>query len=79
MSALWFECALNAHPEIETEMAQGEFGTLRGWLTEKIHQHGRKFTISELVERVTGEPLKIDAYIHHLQTKYGELYGLSFG
>ena len=78
MSALWFECALNAHPEIETEMAQGEFGTLRGWLTEKIHRHGRKFTISELVERVTGGPLTIDAYIRYLQTKYGELYGLSF-
>lgn len=78
MSALWFETALEAHPEVQKEMAQGELGTLRCWLTENVHQHGRKYTILELVERVAGGPLSIDAYIRYLQIKYAELYGLSF-
>ena len=29
-----------AHPEIPAEIAQGEFGTLHGWLRENIYQHG---------------------------------------
>ncbi|MFZ5916433.1 MAG: carboxypeptidase M32 [Chloroflexota bacterium] len=78
MSAVWFDAATQAHPEIRAEMAQGCFDTLRRWLTANIHTHGRKFTIPELVERVTGGPLTIDAYVGYLKQKYGALYGLSF-
>ena len=76
MSAMWVEAAVKAHPEINAEMAQGEFGTLRCWLTENVHRHGRKYTIPELVERATGGPLTIEPYIRYLRTKYGELYNL---
>jgi carboxypeptidase Taq len=76
MSALFFEQALKAHPEIPTEIAQGRFTTLRGWLEQHIYRHGRKFTAEELVQRVTGAPLTIDPYIRYLQKKYGELYDL---
>jgi carboxypeptidase Taq len=78
MSAMWFELATEAHPDINTEMVHGEFGTLRNWLTDNIYTHGRKFTIPELVERVAGGPLTIECYIRYLKQKYGELYGLSF-
>jgi carboxypeptidase Taq len=78
MSCMWFEAATKAQPQIEEEMARGEFSTLRQWLTEKIHTHGRKFTIAELVERVTGGRLTTEPYIRYLKGKYGELYGLSF-
>jgi carboxypeptidase Taq len=78
MSAMWFELATGSQPEIIDEMATGEFGTLRQWLTAQIHTHGRKFTIPELVERVAGEPLSARAYIGYLKQKYGELYNLSF-
>ena len=77
MSAVWFEAATTAHPGIVAEMAGGEFGTLRGWLTDNIYTHGRKFTIPELVERVAGGTLTADAYIRTLKSKYGGLYGLS--
>ncbi|MGD8819893.1 MAG: carboxypeptidase M32 [Anaerolineae bacterium] len=78
MSAMWFELATAAHPEITTQMAKGHFDTLRAWLTEQIHTHGRKFTIPELVERVAGGSLSTHAYLGYLKQKYGELYGLSF-
>ncbi len=78
MSAQWFEMATDAHPEMEDEIARSEFSTLRRWLTDHIHTHGRKFTIPELVERVTGGPLTADAYICYLKKKYGTLYGLHF-
>jgi carboxypeptidase Taq len=75
MSAQLFEAATSAHPEILTQMEQGEFGTLHSWLKEKIYQHGCKYTASELIERATGAPLNIEPYIRYLKTKYGELYG----
>ncbi len=76
MSAALFKAALQAHPEITSEVEKGEFGTLHGWLKENIYQHGRKYTASELIERVTGGPLSVEPYIRYLRDKYGELYGL---
>ncbi|MBI5666770.1 MAG: carboxypeptidase M32 [Chloroflexi bacterium] len=76
MSGLFYDAALKAHPNIPAEIAQGKFGTLHGWLRENIYQHGAKFTASELIERVTGGPLRIEPYITYLKTKYGDLYNL---
>jgi carboxypeptidase Taq len=76
LSAQFYEAALEQHPEIPSEIEQGRFGTLHGWLRENIYRHGSKFTASELVERVTGEPLCVEPYIYYLRSKYGELYDL---
>jgi len=74
LSAQFFAAALEAHPEIPTEIERGEFGTLHSWLKENIYQHGRKYAPLELVERVTGGPIDIEPYIRYLRKKYGELY-----
>jgi len=74
MSGLWYQQALAAHPEIPSEMEQGRFDILHNWLKENLYQHGRKFTAAELLQRVTGGPLRIEPYIQYLKTKYGELY-----
>jgi carboxypeptidase Taq len=76
MSGLFYDAALKAHPTIPAEIGQGRFDTLHGWLKQNIYQHGAKFTASELIERVTGGPLRIEPYIAYLKTKYGELYTL---
>jgi carboxypeptidase Taq len=76
MSAQFFAAALEAHPEIKEEIRSGRFDTLHGWLRENIYQHGRKFTASQLVERVTGGPMSIKPYVRYLRAKFGELYEL---
>ncbi len=76
LSALFHAAAVQAHPGIPGEIAQGQFGTLLGWLQQNIYRHGSKFTAAELVERVTGAPLRIEPYIGYLRAKYGELYRL---
>lgn len=73
-SALFFEAALRDHPQILSEMEEGEFGTLLHWLQDKIYRHGRKFTADELVERISGGPLRIGPYVNYLREKYGTLY-----
>ena len=76
LGAQFYEVALRAHPEILDEMKGGQFGTLLNWLKENIYQHGYKYTAAELVERITGGPLRIEPYIHYLGKKFGELYRL---
>jgi len=76
LGAQFYASALKAHPGIPAEIAEGEFGTLHGWLREALYQHGSKFTAPELIERATGGPLSIEPYVQYLRTKFGELYRL---
>jgi carboxypeptidase Taq len=74
-SQIW-DTATGAHPEIDGEIAGGEFGTLKNWLTENLYQHGRKFLPPELALRVTGQPLQAAPYLRYLSGKYENLYGI---
>jgi carboxypeptidase Taq len=76
MSALFYNEALKAHPDIPGQIQQGQFGTLHTWLKDNIYNYGSKFTANELIERVTGGPLTIDPYIAYLKQKFGALYDL---
>lgn len=76
MSAVFYNAALKKHPEISKQITEGKFATLHGWLKENIYRHGSKFTPNELVERITGGPLRIEPYIDYLKTKYSDLYKL---
>jgi carboxypeptidase Taq len=72
---LW-ATALRAKPSIPSEIAQGRFDTLHGWLRENVYQHGSKFTAAELIQRVTGKPMGTDDYLAYLWGKYQPLYAL---
>ena len=72
----FFQAALKAHPEISTQMEEGNFLILHHWLKENIYQHGKKYTASERLERVNGKPLSIEPFISYSRQKYGEIYAL---
>lgn len=76
MSAAFFDQAVAAHPEINSEIGQGKFDTLHGWLRDNIYKYGSKYTAAELVQRVTGDDLSIEPYMRYLRGKFGELYEL---
>jgi carboxypeptidase Taq len=76
LSAQFFAAAIKAQPDISSEMASGQFGKLRGWLTDNIYRQGRTLTPDELVTRATGSPMVMAPYLAYLRTKYGELYRL---
>jgi carboxypeptidase Taq len=76
LSAQFFDCAVRAHPGIPADIRRGEFATLHGWLREHIYRHGAKYTASELVQRVTGGPLRLEPYLDYLWGKFQPLYGL---
>jgi carboxypeptidase Taq len=65
---LWIR-ALADLPDLEAEIARGEVGSLREWLREHIHRHGRKFPPRELLERVTGDSLRPEPFLEYLRAK----------
>jgi carboxypeptidase Taq len=76
MSAQFFAAARRDLSDLDDQIGAAQFAPLRGWLTDRIYRHGRKFTAPEIVERATAEPLSIAPYLAYLNRKYGELYGL---
>lgn len=76
LSVQYYNKALSVHPEIPDQIANGQFDTLRNWMTDNIYQHGRKYTSDELTRRITGEGIQSRDYIAYLQKKFGEIYGL---
>jgi carboxypeptidase Taq len=80
ISAQLWEKVMDDLPDLPEELEQGEFGTLRDWLRERVHRHGRKFTSTEILERVVGSPrIDPEPYVRYLRRKLGEIYGLPVG
>ena len=65
-----FSAADNAVGPLDDAFARGEFSTLREWLRENIHRHGRRYKAPELVERVTGRSLDPSLLIRSLKERY---------
>lgn len=55
---------------------RGDFSGLLGWLREKVHRHGRRWTSAELVRRATGSTPDPAPLVSGLRRKYADLYQL---
>lgn len=64
------------HSDWEKRVASGEFSFITGWLHEKIHKHGRRYTTHELIQRATGRAISPEAYLEYLGRKYSQIYTL---
>jgi Zn-dependent M32 family carboxypeptidase len=49
--------ARRALPQLESDIANGNFSALFDWLRQNIWQHGSRFTTSQLIQHATGEDL----------------------
>lgn len=77
MAAQLFETAMQDNPAIQTALDGANYAPLREWLTDKVAQHGRRFTRDELLEKATGRTLDPEPYIRHLTRKFSEIYALA--
>lgn len=75
-AAQFLETAVAHIPLIEEEMAEGKTQALLTWLGDNIHQHGRKFTPREIVNRVTNRPLSHHAFMRYVTRKFSDIYKL---
>jgi carboxypeptidase Taq len=65
---LWARLAADV-PDVEAQIAAGEFATIREWLRGHVHRHGRKLPPRELLRRATGEPLSPEPFLDYLRAK----------
>jgi carboxypeptidase Taq len=79
MAAQFWQCLRADLPDVDEQIAGGEFAALREWLRENVHRHGRKFSPRELLHRVTGEPLRVAAFIAYLGDKLVDLGAIEAG
>ncbi len=77
-AAQLFRQAQKDLPDLSEQIGQGQLLGLKKWLNQKVHERGSRVTAAELVEEVTGEPLKAEYFSEYLRSKFGELYGLSY-
>ncbi|MDU7916559.1 MAG: carboxypeptidase M32 [Klebsiella grimontii] len=62
--------ARRALPQLESDIANGNFSALFDWLRQNIWQHGSRFTTSQLIQHATGEDLNSAYFRQHLTSRY---------
>jgi carboxypeptidase Taq len=63
-------------PDADDQCRRGHFSTLRDWLQQEVHQHGRSYTPRDLLQRVTGTGMDPAPYLAYLDQKYRDIYDL---
>jgi len=71
MSVQIWEKAQEDIPDLEDRIERGDFASLRDWLGDNVHAHGRKFTPQETLRRATGSTIDAKPYLAYLKRKYG--------
>ena len=69
-AAQLFRRALADLPSLPSELASGQYGSLLGWLREKVHSEGERLMPGELMASATGEPTRADYYLAGLREKF---------
>ncbi|MEQ1932679.1 MAG: carboxypeptidase M32 [Fimbriimonadaceae bacterium] len=57
-------------PNTEELMESGRFQPILGWLQEKIYTQAKRYHPAELVQKVTGQPMGVEAYLRGMNAKY---------
>ncbi len=75
-AAQFWETIQRTLPDLDRQIAQGDFSNLLAWLRENIHSRGRRTPASELCEELTGAPLSHRPLMRHLNRRLRPIYAL---
>ena len=73
-AAQFFSSFGNTYPNWQETLSQGDLSFIHKWLYDNIHKHGRLYSPSQLLLRITNQPLNEKPYIAYLEKKYHDLY-----
>lgn len=73
-AAMFYRQMKKDMPNLEEQIANGEFASILGWLREKIHRWGKSKNSSELVMDICGEPLSEQAFLDYMTAKSERVY-----
>lgn len=69
-AAQLFQAARKALPDLDSQLSEGHFTPLFGWLQQNIWQHGSRYSSAELITKATGEALNSRYFREHLTARY---------
>jgi carboxypeptidase Taq len=73
--AAQLEAALRrAVPDLDDQLAAGEFAAPLKWMREHVHRRGSLYLPADLIEHATGKRPDAQDYVAYLTHKYTELY-----
>src|SRR5471032_737076 len=72
IAAQLYESLRREVPQLDAELARGEFTSLFAWLRTHVHSLGAKVTTQDLMKAATGKPLSSVAYVRYVENKYLE-------
>jgi len=72
IAAQFSEALRESMPNVDQEIARGDFSGLMGWLRQNVHGVGARISAQELLKQATGKPLSAAAALRYLETKYLE-------
>jgi carboxypeptidase Taq len=72
--AAQFTATLKKELDLELLLQQGNLGSILSWLRENIHQYGSLYWPSELIQKVTLQPLSAKYFTNYITAKYSDLY-----
>jgi carboxypeptidase Taq len=67
-----YEALRNDRPQLDEEIAAGQFGGLFDWLRQNVHSLGASMSTPELIQNATGKPLSASAWVRYVEAKYLE-------
>lgn len=73
-AAQFFAAMARDLPTYREDIRRGDLQTIREWLRQNIHRHGKALTPTEIVKQVTGEELDARHLVKYLKDKFGQLY-----
>ena len=73
-SAQFYHQAEKDIKNLKSEIENGNIKIFTDWLKNNIHKWGKLYTPSELVEKVTSEPLNPDYFIQYVNNKFSKIY-----
>lgn len=75
-AAQFWNSLIKENSQAYKQIAKGEFKEILVWLRKNIHAHGRTYSASQLIKKVTGEELNSRYFAEYLEKKYKDIYGI---
>ena len=67
---------LDAVPNLDAQLAQGDTSAATGWLRQNLQQFGGLRTPAETITHATGAAPSGEPLLAYLEAKFGEIYKL---
>ena len=70
IAAQLFETMRMDVPELDEQLAAGNFSGLFGWLRSQVHSLGAKVPVQDLLQSATSKPLSAVSFVRYVESKY---------